>query len=254
MVNHSFTQNIGTRVQVWKFKNSNIWGLQIIQWQQVWFTQRSSCSFMKIYFKNQLHFTFIDIWSLQFLPTFTVDFISVCMKVMHESETWPFPHKSPKIILDCSIHCETVWKCFFFFLMSDVGETEYLHLRYYTIKLAPENTGFYFSCRENEMLPVLVKYFGNFCTKIEWQNSARWFNSEKLTLFTGFFLCSQSGTVAAVCLFNIQEAKKKWLAGQFHSHGSDRESFLPEAPCWVPVIILNISQTDSLDICLKGCY
>lgn len=146
-------------------------------------TQRSSCSFMKIYFKNQLQFTFIDIWSLQFMPTFTVDFISVCMKVISQSETWPFPHKSPKIIPDCSIHCESL-EVFF----CDVGETEYLHLRCSSIKLAPENTGFYFSYRENEVLPVSVKYFGNFCTKIEWQNSARWFNSEKLTLFTVFFM------------------------------------------------------------------
>lgn len=57
--------------------------------------------------------------------------------------------------------------------MSDTGETEYLNLRCYGIKLAPENTGFYFSYRENKMLPVSVKYFGNVCTTIERQNSRR---------------------------------------------------------------------------------
>lgn len=253
MVNHSFTQNIGTRVQVWKFKNSNIWGLQIIQWQQVWSHKEAVVPSWKYILKTSFNSSSLTFDPYNLCPpsqwTLLVCAWTWFLNLKH-GRFLTSHQRSSRIVLSTVRESGSV----LFFLMSDVGETEYLHLRCYSIKLAPENTGFYFSYRENEMLPVLVKYFGNFCTKIEWQNSARWFNSEKRTLFT-VFLCSQSGTVAAVCLFNIQEAKKKWLAGQFHSHGSDRgESFLPEAPRRLSVIILNISQTDSLDICLKGCY
>lgn len=75
-------------------------------------------------------------------------------------------------------------------------------------------TGFYISYRENEMRAVSVKYLGNFCTSIEPKQSNRTPRDDSTVrnwLFFHCFLRSQSGTAAAVGLFNIQEAKKSDL-------------------------------------------
>lgn len=115
-------------------------------------------------------------------------------------------------------------------------------------------TGFYFSYRENEMRPVSVKHFGNFCTSIEPKQSNRTPRDDSTVrnwLFFTVFYAPRVERPQRWAFLTFKKQRKVTCRSVSQSRQGQGESLLPEAPCSASAIRVNIPQTDP---CLKGCY
>lgn len=136
MLNHSFTQNIGTRVHVSENSRTQTFEVyRLSSGNRSGHTKKQLFLHENILLKNSFTSPLLTVESChRGLPSQWTS--SACArKPLTNVQQRLF--KSPKIIPGCLFfpHSEIFWK--FVLKMSDAGETEYLYLGCYCVKLAP---------------------------------------------------------------------------------------------------------------------